>query len=655
MSTYCLSVDGAGVGTITKDQCSVPKPGEPIPFQYLVGPAATDTTAQANCAATNPNTGKQSFTKGACSNASDLTFYSFANQVAGQPPLCFMAPPAGIQGTVTTVTPNQKDSCALNLNFKYQNVTCAETGCGDHGTCTNGLCVCSDHWSGQQCEVPPSVNTGCIPLEEPVPSCGNMGSYGTCQASSSPKTGITGAGNCKCDPMTGQLGTYCEQHCTANDGSACGGPLRGVCVDNFYNYYTNPSAVKNRCACLNGWSGADCTTPPPGWKCTQDSDCTNLTTSNSTSVSTGTCDKSTGVCTCDNTLDCGSINTSGNAFTGKACQLPLSVVGASCTQDSDCPAKDQQCVGGTCSCSNTPQPSGNYYAAVVNGVIQSLVTPQGIAMIMAQQAKDKLALVLKWMTVKALEKGFLEVIEQRITKGITGQLVDATASQWLKNAVGERLAAKVLAKMTAKELVNSTASNVAEQVAKAAFEDVFGFVGGISSFANMAGMVGMVLDAFDVMGLNQESSQSQIDSLMYKMYAGVNTNKTVLANGLQFPLKQSAESTFQFQLQTLTTASRNQFATDAADYISHLTVNSNGDAIIPLFQTPVQQEQAALQAEAQGSILYPLAGKNLDVYQRLKQDWPIIVAGILVALGVLIGGAFGIKALVNKKKLALNK
>lgn len=108
-------------------------------------------------------------------------------------------------------------------------------------------------------------------------------------------------------------------------------------------------------------------------------------------------------------------------------------------------------------------------------------------------------------------------------------------------------------------------------------------------------------------------------------------------------------------LKTLDTNSRNQFAIDAGNYISHLTVNSNGAAIIPTFQTALQQQQAALQSEAQGSVLYTLAGNNLTVYQRLKQDWPIIVAGILVAIGVLVGSAFGIKALVNKKKMASNK
>ena len=625
-----------------------------MPAMYLVGPDPTDKTAVAYCASTDGATGVQSFSKGACANSQDLTFYSYASPIAGQVPMCFQPPPTGIRGTTVALSPTEQKNCTYTLNYKYQNLTCAETGCGDHGTCTNGLCVCTDNWTGSQCESPPSGNAGCTPDTDTKKSCGNQGSYGTCQAASSPQTGITGSGSCTCDLMTGQQGTFCEQHCTGNDGIVCGGPLRGYCVDGNYNYYTNPNAVKKRCACVNGWTGVDCTIPPPGWKCTADTDCTNVTTMNPTdAVPTGTCNKATGVCTCNNSLDCSALNAMGQAFTGQACQVPLPVQGGSCTQDSDCPSKDQQCSGGICSCSNTPTPSENYYLSVIEGVIKGLTSPRGIVGLASQNVlRERLPSLLKWLSVKALEKNFIKVIQARLENAVTGRIVDASASQFLENAVGKRLAAKVLANMSAKELMESSAVNLSSKVAETAFKEVFGFVGGIEGFLNDAGMLGMVLDSFDVMGLNEESTQSQIDSTILKFNAGVNSNKTILANGLQFPQKQNAESTFAFQMQKQSTASRNQFITDVGNYISHLTVNSNGAAIIPLFQTPVQQQQAALLAEAQGSVLYTLAGNNLDVYQRLKQDWPIIVAGILVAIGVLIGSAFGIKALVNKKKLS---
>lgn len=654
-NTYCLSVDGAGVGTITQNKCTVPAPGGPVPSTYLLGPVSTDPNAQANCASTDSTTGVQTFSKGACANSTDLTFYSYASPTSGETPLCFSTAPTGVQGTVVTLIPSQS-GCSMNLNFKYQNVTCADTGCGDHGTCTNGQCTCSDNWTGVQCEKPPQGNAGCVPDTDSKKSCGNQGSYGTCQAASSSTTGITGSGSCTCDLMTGQQGTYCEQHCSANDGTSCGGPLRGYCVDNFYNYYTNSNAVKKRCVCVNGWSGVDCSVPPPNWKCTADTDCTNLTTQDpKDTVPTGTCNN--GTCACNNSQDCTSSNTQGSAFTGVACQTPLPTQGAACKVDGDC-TSPLTCVGGSCTCpgGNTPQPSDSFILKIIQMMVGMVTTAEGwknlSGILVAQSA---LPLAIKWMTTKALEAGFVKTIESRLTKGVTGSLLGAEAKQILEQSVGKRLAAKVLAKMTTKELVECTVSSAASKVAAEAFTEVFGFVGKIESFANFVQIIGMVLDAADVMGLNEESSQSQIDATLQKINGAVNSNKTILSHGLYFPAKQTADTTFPFLQQTLTTASRNQFAIDAGNYLSHLAVNSNGAAIIPMFQTPVQQQQAALQAEAQGSVLYTLAGKNLDVYSRLKQDWPIIVAGILVAIGVLVGSAFGIKALVNKKKLAINK
>ena len=455
--------------------------------------------------------------------------------------------------------------------------------------------------------------------------------------------------------MTGQKGSYCEQHCSANDGTACGGPLRGLCVDNNYSYYTNPNAIKKRCVCINGWTGVDCTTPPPGWKCTADTDCTNLTTENpKDTVTTGTCNKSTGVCTCNNLQSCDAINTMGQAFTGNACQIPLPVQGNSCKVDGDC-ISPQTCVSYTCTCpgGNTPEPSSSWVTNILQGLIQMITTPDGLKQLAGVLlVQNVLPMAIKWMTTKALQQGFTKSIEDRLAKSITGNILGKDAQLILEESVGKRLAAKVLAKMTAKELMTSTVTSASAKVAAAAFEEVFGFIGAIDSFANMLNMLGMVLDAADVLGLNEESSQSQIDATILKMNGAINSNKVVLANGLNFPLKQPAQSTFPFLMQTMSTASRNQFAIDTGNYISHLTVNSNNVAIIPTFQTLVQKQQAALQSEAQGSVLYTLAGNNLIVYQRLKQDWPIIVAGILVAIGVLVGSAFGIKALVNKKKMA---
>jgi hypothetical protein len=656
-TTYCVSLDGARVGTIAKDKCNVPKTGgDPVPYMYLTGPDATDSTAVANCASTD-STGIQTFSSGKCSNANDLTFYSFPSSIGGQPPLCFFTPAtnSGIKkGTIVTMFPQSGESCEMSLNFNYQDVTCADTGCGDHGTCTNSQCVCEDYWHGNQCELPPNGSPGCTPDTDTKKSCGNLGSYGTCQSNTSEKTGILGSGACTCNAMTGQTGSYCEQHCIPNSSSACGGPLRGYCVDSSFNYFNNANAIQKRCACVNGWSGVDCTTPPPNWTCQVNKDCTNLTALDPNNITaTGTC--TNGICSCENDPPCGATNSNstGNAFTGQACQIPLPVQGSPCTTDANC-TSGLTCVGGVCSCpgSDTPQPSASFFTTLLNGLVTMLTTPQGLSnlagMLMLQH---ELPMAIKYMTTKVIEKGFTKMIEDKIAKSVAGSLIGPDAARILEESVGKRMAAKVLGNMTTKEIAECTVHSAAKQLAASAFKDVFGFIGKIESFANMLNLVGMVLDAADVLGLNEESSQSQIDATIMKFNGAVNNNKTIIANGLYFPVKQPAQSTYPFLLKTLDITSRNQYATDAGDYLSHLTVNSNGNAIIPLFKTSWQKQQDALAADAKTSLLYVIAGQNLDVFQRLKQDWPIIVAGILLALGILIGSAFGIKALVNKKKL----
>ena len=652
-SKYCLTTDGAGVGTLYQNTCPPPNPGSPVPFVYIIGPSSSDSGAQPNCAQTDPTTNVQSFSKGACpSGVKGFTFYTYNAQVPGQPPLCFLPPAVNsVKGTAVTTNPNQVGACSMNLFVKYQTLTCNELGCGDHGTCTNGVCVCSDYWTGKQCENPPTGNAGCTPDTPNQKSCGNLGSYGTCQSAASTTTGITGTGQCTCDITTSQTGTFCEQACSVNDGTACGGPLRGFCVDGNYNYYSNNNAVKNRCVCVNGWSGNACTIPPPGWQCNDtDQLCTNLTTEDpKNTVPTGTC--ANGVCTCNNFLSCSSTNTQGGAFTGQACQTPLPVAGNACTQDSNC-TSPQTCINGTCTCPGGNPAPDDLLAKLCTLVTYMLTTAKGIESLTSVLAIQKgLPMLLKYMTTKALDKGFTALILKRITDGVAGKFLGSNAIKLLEESVGKRLAAKVMAKMTATELAEGTITTLSSRVAETAFKDVFGFVGKIDSFVNLLGMLGMILDANDVLGLNEMSSQSQLDAIMKKFTASVNSNKTVLENGLYFPIKQYADSSFPFLLQTVTTDSRNQFATDVGNYISHLTVNSNNVAIIPVFPSAQQKQKDQLQAEAQGTVLYALAGNNLDVYQRLKQDWPIIVAGILVAIGVLVGSAFGIKALVNKKKV----
>ena len=105
--------------------------------------------------------------------------------------------------------------------------TCDGIDCGEHGSCAEGLCVCTDGYIGNHCNVPgPCTGIDC-------------GLNGTCVA-----------GSCECD--TGFEGNSCEvdiNECNPNpclNGSTCAQGVPGT----------------YECTCINGFTGNNCENCP---------------------------------------------------------------------------------------------------------------------------------------------------------------------------------------------------------------------------------------------------------------------------------------------------------------------------------------------------------------------------------------------------------
>ena len=183
----------------------------------------------------------------------------------------------------------------------FSGMTCAETVipcphmCSGHGTCIteNGQCKCDSTWGGLDC--------GHIKLPCPKDCCG----HGECDS--------TEGGVCKCEIGWGASSNCCERTCTSDCSQ------HGVCDEK-----------SQMCICEYAWTGDNCEKsivpcpsalkvilPGPMVSSSQISrsvDQVNSIIAAAESVECsghGKCDRSTGVCTCEDSwmsLDCGIRN-----------------------------------------------------------------------------------------------------------------------------------------------------------------------------------------------------------------------------------------------------------------------------------------------------------------------------------------------------------
>ena len=123
---------------------------------------------------------------------------------------------------------------------------CKDINCGRHGTCKKGVCICSDNYYGEHCEISPWV-------------CKNGGKWNTTTYECECINGYTGV---TCDVLNPCFNVNCGTHGTCSDG-AC------ICTDNYYgeNCENAPLACQNggswnttthQCDCPNGYSGNTC-------------------------------------------------------------------------------------------------------------------------------------------------------------------------------------------------------------------------------------------------------------------------------------------------------------------------------------------------------------------------------------------------------------
>ena len=621
---YCVTKDGDAVSKMYPPgtACPVPAPGDPMPWTYLVGPA---TSGSVFCATTEAN-GNQVFTQGACAAPSpSATQFEFYGYPEGYTTLCFQKK-TDTAFSITDSTATCTDPGSFQAVFDTQPVTCVDTGCGNHGACppNSNTCQCQPGWSGARCDVSPSGT--------PCRQDSDCGAGGKCSSVS---------GKCTCPPD--QYGQFCELSC--NTDQDCGGSNRGLCVGTDYLIYTNRNAVMNTCQCSNGWSGANCQNPPSNWTCSVNGDCTDGSVDeNGKPTVTGTCQAEH--------CDCYP------GYTGAACQTSLGYI--PCTINSDCDGKgggasgSGTCTNGKCTDGGLPIPSDSSLQQILNAIGNILSRPDLLVsfMIVGGLVKKGVSAYANFIIEKLAAGGgeLATAVTKKLIAAGLGNLVSTATKESLVEELGIETTTKLLAKESLSSFLDRSIESATGEVVKLVISQVFGTgLSVIFSIEHMLGMLGMALDVLDVAGLREDLTNDQVTAIMQKMTLSINSNPNILKMGLTFPLPLQAEDTFQFKLESTSKSITEKSLADAKDYLSHLTNNSDGNRIIPNFTPKSQADASAAQAALSNNVLYLMAGKNMDVYNRLNKNWPFVLVAVIAVVGIIVGAVLGARRMARKK------
>ena len=158
---------------------------------------------------------------------------------------------------------------------------CANVDCGEHGTCSAGICTCSDGYYGDRCDKAPLTCENGGTWNETTLRCDCINGYYGDTCSREPLAcengGTWNEVALKCDCPEGFIGQLCEivdacytmncgEHGTCNLG-VC------TCLDNYYGDLCenapltcqnggNWDTTAHECVCVNGWTGATCEIEP---------------------------------------------------------------------------------------------------------------------------------------------------------------------------------------------------------------------------------------------------------------------------------------------------------------------------------------------------------------------------------------------------------
>ena len=316
-----LAAGGGGGGSSSKGDKPQDTGGE-----TCAGYALTTCPANGDCDTCTDKDGNTRYTLTKCHAGYDRT---------GNTCVAHNCAAEGYRATACTANETPTGTCRSGASTWYKCQAkpvdkCENVNCGAHGTCSDGMCVCSDNYYGPRCETAPL----------------NCGAHGTWNPATK-----------ACDCSDGYTGTICQtapvvDKCENVNCGAHGTCLEGMCVcsDNYYGPRCETAPLNcgahgtwnpatKACDCSDGYTGTTCQTAPVVDKC-----------ENINCGAHGTC--SDGMCVCSDNyygprcetapLNCGDHGTWNPAT--KACDCSDGYTGTTCQT---APVVDK-CAGITC-------------------------------------------------------------------------------------------------------------------------------------------------------------------------------------------------------------------------------------------------------------------------------------------------------------------
>lgn len=499
--------------------------------------------------------------------------------------------------------------------------------CGSHGVFnpTTGQCDCMDDynsltgpnkWTGVFCQKPP-VNIPCVKSSDAFraahnggdESCGNWGQYGVCDEFT---------GTCSCGTVDPFYGVRCENECT-ND-MQCGGPLQPLADGTSRNIGLCDRRT-NKCACQNGWAGTQCRTEPANAQCFRDADCSWG------GVKRGACDEGSHKCSC-------LTDSQGRpVYTGNLCSQRHFYEGAACKVDKDCEDKSNKCVGGKC---KGPEGAGGITPGeLAASMLEGIWSPEGILNMIIDQGSEHMASAI-FKTTSATAAKALQIATIEIGNAL-GKAADIIGMETLSKAIAE---------MTSKAVAKRAAAATAAKAAEIGEEADLGPAGWLLILLQVWTAV---LDIYDSQGLNMMVGQGQLDAMQKQYLAYFNAIPQVVDAGVTFPIPYYASYSFPFQQEYAARDNQLKLTTDAVEYISRLTVNSNGQTIVPLFNPPAAI--AVNQVKEKYPVYWNMANGNVRVFGNLVQyGWAIWTLGSLMVVSVTLICVFSSPSVLSKLK-----